>query len=228
MLKNMQKEIRTQAYVLRRTNYGEADRILNIITPGGKISAIAKGARKEKSKLAGGIEMFSLIEITVHHNKSDFGIVTSAKMLKYYDKILMTYEKMELATMLLKEINKVAENSDSAEYFKLIDQGLDSINNGINTALVESWFLLNLMKAQGEDMNLYRDVNGNKLMEESRYDWDALEKAFVVRDKGEFGAREIKTLRLMTKLDIATVGKIKNIDEMLMRILRLMRVTSGH
>lgn len=228
MLKNMQKEIRTQAYVLRRTNYGEADRILNIITPGGKISAIAKGARKEKSKLAGGIEMFSLIEITVHHSKSDFGIVTSAKMLKYYDKILMTYEKMELATMLLKEINKVAENSDSAEYFKLIDQGLDSINNGINTALVESWFLLNLMKAQGEDMNLYRDVNGNKLMEESRYDWDALEKAFAVRDKGEFGAREIKTLRLMTKLDIATVGKIKNIDEMLMRILRLMRVTSGH
>ena len=45
--------LRTFGYVLRRTNYGEADRILNIITPSGKISAIAKGVRKEKSKLAG-------------------------------------------------------------------------------------------------------------------------------------------------------------------------------
>ena len=58
MSKSTRSDIKTLAYVLRRTNYGEADRILNIITPNGKISAIAKGARKEKSKLAGGIEMF--------------------------------------------------------------------------------------------------------------------------------------------------------------------------
>ena len=47
---NMQNDIRTKAYVLRRTNYGEADRILNLITPEGKISVIAKGVLKEKSK----------------------------------------------------------------------------------------------------------------------------------------------------------------------------------
>ena len=55
------KDIRTKAFVLKRTNYREADRILNLITPEGKISAIARGARREKSKLAGGIEMFCLI-----------------------------------------------------------------------------------------------------------------------------------------------------------------------
>ena len=42
------KDVRANAYVLRRTNYGEADRILNLITPFGKMSAIAKGVRKEK------------------------------------------------------------------------------------------------------------------------------------------------------------------------------------
>ena len=46
------KDIKTYAYVLRRTNYGEADRILNLITPSGKMTAIAKSVRKEKSKLA--------------------------------------------------------------------------------------------------------------------------------------------------------------------------------
>lgn len=48
------RDVKTLAYVMRRTNYGEADRILNLITPEGKMSAIAKGVRKEKSKLAGG------------------------------------------------------------------------------------------------------------------------------------------------------------------------------
>ena len=43
-------DIRTKALVLRRTNYGEADRIINFLTEQGVIAAIAKGVRKEKSK----------------------------------------------------------------------------------------------------------------------------------------------------------------------------------
>ena len=62
-------DVRTLGYVLRRTNYGEADRILNIITRQGKISAIAKGVRKSKSKLAGNIEIFSLIDFNIHQGK---------------------------------------------------------------------------------------------------------------------------------------------------------------
>lgn len=224
---NTRKEIKTKAYVLRRTNYGEADRILNLITPTGKMSVIAKGARKEKSKLAGGIEMFSLVELIIHQGKSEFGIVTSAKMLKYYDKILTAYDKMELASMILKDISKVAESSDSLEYFKLVDQALDGINSGVNMTLVESWFLLNLVKAQGEDVNLYRDVAGEKLEESLRYDWDGLEAAFVVRDGGEFGAEEIKTLRLMTGLDLIVMQRVKGVDRMLPKILHLIKTASN-
>jgi len=224
---NARKEIKTKAYVLRRTNYGEADRILNLITPIGKMSVIAKGARKEKSKLAGGIEMFSLVELIIHQGKSGFGIVTNAKMLKYYDKILTAYDKMELASMILKDISKVAESSDSLEYFKLVDQALDGINSGVNMTLVEGWFLLNLVKAQGEDVNLYRDVAGKKLEESLRYDWDGLEAAFVARDGGEFGAEEIKTLRLMTGLDLIVMQRVKGVDRMLPKILRLIKTASN-
>ena len=59
------KDIRTQGFVLKRTNYGEADRILNIITPLGKYAVIAKSVRKSRSKLAGSIEMFSLIDFNI-------------------------------------------------------------------------------------------------------------------------------------------------------------------
>lgn len=54
----MPADLRTQAIVLRRTNYGESDRILNLLTPEGKVSVIARGVRKEKSRLAGSIELF--------------------------------------------------------------------------------------------------------------------------------------------------------------------------
>ena len=54
------KTIRTKAIVIRRTNYGEADRILQLLTPDyGKVSVMARGVRREKSKLAGGIELFA-------------------------------------------------------------------------------------------------------------------------------------------------------------------------
>ena len=57
--------INTQAIVLRRTDFGEADRIINFLTPDrGKISGLARGVRKQKSKLAGGIELFSVSDIT--------------------------------------------------------------------------------------------------------------------------------------------------------------------
>lgn len=225
MPKNTQ-DIKTLAYVLRRTNYGEADRILNLITPQGKISAIAKSVRKEKSKLAGGVEMFSLVELNIHQGKSEFGIITSARMKKYYDKILLDLKRLELGAFLLKKVSQAADSSDSPEYFKLVDQGLVGLNDGLDDALVESWFLLNLRKTMGEEVNVYRDVTGEKLSAEKHYEWDAFELAFVERDGGRFSADEIKMLRLMLTADLKVVARVKNYAKMMPDISMLVRTIS--
>ena len=52
------KQQTTKAIVLRRTNYGEADRIVTFLTPVGKIRAMVKGVRGSKGKWAGGIGLF--------------------------------------------------------------------------------------------------------------------------------------------------------------------------
>src|SRR6266550_6261884 len=99
--------IRTEAIILRRTNYGEADRILNLLTPEhGKISAIAKGVRKTKSKLAGGLELFATCDITVLRGKSDMGTISSARLIKFYGDILKDYDRMQLAYELVKLTNR--------------------------------------------------------------------------------------------------------------------------
>ena len=68
------KTERMRAIVLRRTNYGEADRILQLLTPEGRRSVMAKGVRREKSKLAGGIELFALTDVVIGQGRGELGI----------------------------------------------------------------------------------------------------------------------------------------------------------
>ncbi|MBO7131985.1 DNA repair protein RecO [Candidatus Saccharibacteria bacterium] len=218
--------LRTFGYVLKRTNYGESDRILNIITPSGKVSAIAKGVRREKSKLAGGIEVFSLIDVTIHKGKGELGIITSAKMIRFYGEILKDLNTMEIASGFLKKINIAAESSETEEYFDILGQSLIALNAGDNSKLVEAWFLLNLNRAMGEEINLYRDIEDNKLEIGTRYSWDQMSACFKRDENGEFGEDEIKVLRLIITNGFNIIRKIKMNEEIISRVFELARVTS--
>lgn len=220
MSTNMQpKDVRTKAYVLRRTNYGEADRILNLITPDGKISAIAKSVRKEKSKLAGNIEMFCLLDINIHQGKSEFGVVTSSKMLKYHENLVKDFSRMELAATFLKKVDIASENLEKTDLFDVLDQALTALNNGTNSQTVEAWFWFNFAKATGEDVNLYFDNSGNKLEKGKHYYWYNDESTFVEKENGIYDENHIKIMRLMLTSKLALVAQIKNIEEFIMPVL---------
>lgn len=219
-------DIKTMAVVLRRTNYGEADRILNLITPGGKVAAIARGVRKARSKLAGGVEMFSLVEMNLHFGKGEFATVTGARMVTYYGAILSDYDRMELAALVLRKVGMAAEGADSVEYFEITRGCLEGLNAGMNLALVESWFLLNLMRVSGEEVNLYRDSQGLKLKAEMRYEYDVKEMAFAEHRGGSFGVDEIKLLRLMVSAPLKVVARVGGVEKCLPEILRLAKIVS--
>ena len=216
-------DIRTLASVLRRTNYGEADRILNLLTPTGKISAIARASRKEKSKLAGGIEMFCLSDFSIHRHGDGLGIITSAKMLKFYSNLMTDLARLELASTILKKISLAADSSDSPDFFKIVDQTLPSLNNRANPALVETWFWLNFARACGEEINLYRDTTGAKLSPEQSYVWDNIDSAFRSQVSGNIGADEIKLMRLMVSSDLNVILRVKDIDTILPPLLPIAR-----
>lgn len=215
------KDEKTLAYVLRRTNYGEADRILNIITPTGKKTVMARGVRKEKSKLAGGIEMFSLTELNVHYGKGEFGLVTGAKMKTFYSNLLVDLERMELAAAVLKKINVLADSSDNPEHFEIVDQVLKNLNAGVDGVLADVWFLMNVARASGEEINLYYDADGNKLLPDKKYEWSVMEKSLVERASGEITANEIKMMRLLIASDLGVVAKVKDIGVLLPKIYKI-------
>ena len=216
----MSTDIKTKAIVLRRTNFGEADRIINFLTEQGVVSCIAKGVRKEKSKLAGSVELFCLSEIVVHEGRNNkLGILTSAKMLEHYQNIVYKLPELELASFVMKKIGAFAENSTGPEYFDLLKQILAALNAGVNPELVETWFWFNFAKTNGEQINLIKDVDGNKLDPFLTYVWDSTEAALRVRRGGHVSAKEIKIMRLMLSSDVKTTSRVKDIVPSLPTVL---------
>ena len=147
-------------------------------------------------------------------------------MKRYYGGIVKDLTRMGVAAMILRRVSIAAESSDSAEYFELVDQGLMELNDGTEVELVEAWFLLNLARVMGEEVNLYRDVEGSKLVSEGRYTWDSMEGALVMDERGEYGANEIKMLRLMLTSSLNVVKRVKTDTELTARMLSVARAVS--
>jgi DNA repair protein RecO (recombination protein O) len=72
--------LKTEAIVLRSMRYGEADRILHLYTPDrGRLSAIAKGVRRAKTRFGGRLEPCFRLQMVLHEGRSDLLTVTSAE-----------------------------------------------------------------------------------------------------------------------------------------------------
>jgi len=72
--------LKTEAVVLRSMRYGEADRILHLYTPErGRLSAIAKGVRRAKSRFGGRLEPCFRLNMVLHEGRSDLLTVTAAE-----------------------------------------------------------------------------------------------------------------------------------------------------
>src|SRR3982751_6364925 len=141
----------TEAIILRRTNYGEADRILSLLTPErGKLSAIAKGVRKPKSKLAGGLELFAVCDVTCMQGRGDMALVTSARMRQFFGNILKDYDRMQLGYECVKQINKATETVSEPEFYELLRVSLAALDDlSIDWRLVEICFRLQMQGLLG-------------------------------------------------------------------------------
>lgn len=217
----MSNDIRTHALVLRRTNYGESDRILNLITPVGKIAVLACSVRKEKSRLAGAVELFTVSDVVIHEGRGKLATLTGAKMLSFYHKILSDLALLELASTFLKKIERAAEQTDNPEFFEIVNQALSGLNDGISPELVALWFDFNLFCATGEEINLLYDIRGEKLVAKQQYTWDDIEQALSPDPQGAIGANEIKLARLILGAKLKIVASVDKVEEILPRIAHI-------
>ena len=192
------KQIVTNGIVLGRTDYGEADRILTLLTPDqGKLRLLAKGVRRVKSKLAGGIELFSVSNITFVRGRGEIGTLVSTRLVVHYAKIVQDLDRTMLGYELIKQLNKATEDEPESEYFELLKQAFEALEDpAISMPLVRFWFSAQLLRLGGHTPNLQTDDDGQQLDSEKTYNFSFENMSFTAAPKGAFTASHIKFLRL--------------------------------
>ena len=196
------KTVHTQAIILKRLNFGEADRILTVITKDhGKMSFLAKGVRKSKSKLAGGLELFSVSNVSFIDGKSELKTIVSTQLVRHYGKIVENMQTTMLAYDFLKLIDQHTQDQCEEQFFDLLDSGLQALTDHHEyPTVVSGWFCSQLLGLIGSGVNLERQANGKEFSETDTYQFSFDDMGFFVHPSGQFAPRHIKFLRLLSKV----------------------------
>lgn len=95
--------------VLRSVDYGDADRILTLLTERwGRIAVMARGARRSQRRFAGALEPFAILEATVALGTGDVARLTEARLLRAFPRLLGSLAGMREAGRALELVRRVA------------------------------------------------------------------------------------------------------------------------
>ena len=150
---------RSEAVILRRSDYGEADRLLTLLTPGGKRRVLAKGARKTVSRLAGHIELFSHATVLLAVGRT-FDILTGSSLLDSYDQLRSDLNRISAAYYATELIDRLIEEDDENQLaFELLVETLGELDRATTLDLVLRSFELRLLGYAGYRPRLYHCAN---------------------------------------------------------------------
>jgi len=122
---------RAKAIILKAYKLGEADKIVKLYSQkNGLIDAVAKGARKIKSKFGGRLELFNFIDLELASGKS-LDIITSAEILKNFSNIPLDFNKFIFCQLISEIVLKMHLHTNEASpvLFKLIYVCFNEIDN---------------------------------------------------------------------------------------------------
>ncbi|MCS7055829.1 MAG: DNA repair protein RecO [Thermoflexales bacterium] len=147
----------TEAIVVRREDYGEADRLVTLLTPDyGKLRALAKGARKPTSRKAGHIELFARTRLLLAKGRT-FDLITQAELIEAHRLLREEIGRGALAHYLCELAYRFApEGSDAAPLYDLLAEGLDRLCESADPQLVARYFELRLLTLEGYRPELFR------------------------------------------------------------------------
>lgn len=136
--------VKTEAIVLRSIRYGEADRILHLYSKtGGRLGAIAKGARKPKSRFGGRLEPFFRLDLVLHEGRSDLLTVTSATTIDGYPRLRASGPALGAAARACDAVLRLLDSAEPnppaynllCRYLALLDEPGAARAAGLETAL---------------------------------------------------------------------------------------------
>ncbi len=93
--------------------YGEADRILHLYTPHrGRVSAIAKGVRRARSRFGGRLEPFFRLHIELHEGRGELLTVTGAQTIDGHARLRGDAHALDAAARACDAVGRLFETSE--------------------------------------------------------------------------------------------------------------------
>jgi len=159
------REYKFIGIVIRKTNYKESSIIFEVFSKQlGKISIIAKGANREKSKNFGLLEVLNELEMVIIKNRNgDLFTLSSTNLLKsfLYKTNFRTNLLMLASVEYIRQL--IIPEDDFEQLYYLLSKYLDYIKENEKNGIVIFWrFLLNSFHILGIPLNLSYCVRCNK------------------------------------------------------------------
>jgi DNA repair protein RecO len=185
---------------------------------------MARGVRREKSRLSGGIELFAVCDVVITDGKGELGVLISARLVEFYRNIMADYDRMQFAYLAVKLVSKASEMVDGPEWYDVLASVLGGLDNAlIQLELIQTWFYLRYSALMGYELSLWHDVKGEKLLFDQIYNYDNTEQGLIVASGGSLAADHIKLLRLIATRPLKTVAQIGGIESILPECLFVAR-----
>lgn len=140
----------SEGIILARKNYSEADRILIVFSKNyGKLSLLAKGIRKLKSKKRGHLEIFSHIKFSAVKTKA-IDIITEVETINTFSKVRASLNKISLAYYFCEVVTKTTrEDEIHNNIFNLLMNFLKRLGSETKLKKLRHEFLYKLLEELG-------------------------------------------------------------------------------
>lgn len=163
---------RTEAVILRRSDFGEADRLLTIFTPKyGKRRVVAKGARKTTSRRAGHVELFNRAELQLATGRN-LDIVTDAQIVEPYKRLHEELPRLSYAYYVAELLDKLTiDDEENWPIYELLIQTFAAIETSPALDLVARYFELHLLNLIGYRPYLFQCAGCQEPLTEAAERW---------------------------------------------------------
>ncbi len=151
--------MRAEAIVIKRIDFGEADKILTLYTPSlGKLRAIGKGVRRPTSKLGGHVELFTHSQMLLAKGRN-LDIVTQSETLDAFASLREDLERTGYACYVAEVLDRLtADSMEDRPLFTLLLETLRRLDGDRSPEMAVHIYEMQLLGHLGYRPQLYRCV----------------------------------------------------------------------
>lgn len=141
---------RTEAIILRRQDFGEADRILTVLTPEhGKLRLLAKGVRKSTSRKSGHLEPFTRVDLMIARGRS-LDLITQAESRWVFSSGGTDLVRFGCASYVVEALDRfTVEDVEAHQLYQVLRDTLERLEEDVDPGLLLRYFELELLDLAG-------------------------------------------------------------------------------